>query len=545
MNPINNLLIYCSCFIPNSEDSWEHTASLFDKLSYAEFGNIQSIFDKESKNYSMLGVLFHQDFASDIDSTADRYTLFTESLKEKLTKSNGEVFIAYSSYKPMNIIEITKKKDPLDQVIIDFKNSMYDLAKNFKSFYFIDLDVIFNEKGHENIFDARNWYYAKMRLSLSGFKLMDKVVSQIIEKTRKANKKLLVLDCDNTLWGGVLGEVGFDKINIGNDGIGNAFIDFQKEIVRQNKQGILLAICSKNNEVDVLDVFENHSSMALNNSHIVAFKVNWKEKHKNIKEISEELSINLDSFVFWDDDPLERQKVKNFLPEVEVIEPPLEIEKWPKLLFENVSFSNILLTTEDKNRSDQYKSREEFIQRQKVAKDKFTFLKEVKIKPKLFDVSSDHISRAAQLTQKTNQFNFRTIRYTENELSKLISNERFIIKMCSVSDIFGDHGNVGLLILEKKNKNLFFLGSFILSCRILGRELESWILQSVLIQIKSMDVDFLEIEYLQTHKNKPAKNFLDNFKQFINTGSSNSDGGKNVNFILPSDHIYIDISDVY
>ena len=545
MNPINNLLIYCSCFIPNSEDSWEHTASLFDKLSYAEFGNIQSMFDKESKNYSMLGVLFHQDFASDIDSTTDRYILFTESLKEKLTKSNGEVFIAYSSYRPMNIIEITKKKDPLDQVIIDFKNSMYDLAENFKSFYFIDLDVIFNEKGHENIFDARNWYYAKMRLSLSGFKLMDKVVSQIIEKTRKANKKLLVLDCDNTLWGGVLGEGGFDKINIGNDGIGNAFIDFQKEIIRQNEQGILLAICSKNNEVDVQDVFEKHSSMALNNNHIVAFKVNWKEKHKNIKEISEELSINLDSFVFWDDDPLERQKVKNFLPEVEVIEPPLEIEKWPKLLFENVGFSNIHLTTEDKNKSDQYKSRKQFIQRQKVAKDKFAFLKEVKIKPKLFDVSSDHISRAAQLTQKTNQFNFRTIRYTENQLSKIISNERFIIKMCSVSDIFGDHGNVGLLILEKKNKNLFFLDSFILSCRILGRELESWILQSILIEIKNMDVDFLEIEYLQTHKNKPAKNFLDNFKQFIKTVSSNSHEEKNVNFILPSDHFHIDISDVY
>tara|TARA_B100001964_G_C14071523_1_gene526106 strand:- start:108 stop:965 length:858 start_codon:yes stop_codon:yes gene_type:complete len=285
--------------------------------------------------------------------------------------------------------------------------------------------------------------------------------------------------------------------------------------------------------------------MALNNGHIVAFKVNWKEKHKNIKEISEELSMNLDSFVFWDDDPLERQKVKNFLPEVEVIEPPLEIEKWPKLLFENISFSNIHLTTEDKNKNDQYKFREEFIQRHKVAKDKGAFLKEVKIKPKLFDVSSDHISRASQLTQKTNQFNFRTIRYTENELSKLMSNERFIIKMCSVSDIFGDHGNVGLLILEKKNKNLLFLDSFILSCRILGRELESWILQSMLIEIKKMDVDFLEIEYLQTHKNKPAKNFLDNFKQFIKADSSNNHEEKTVNFILPSDHVYIDISDVY
>jgi len=531
--------------MPNSEDSWEHTSSLFDKLSYAEFGNIQSMFDKENKNYSMLGLLFHQDFESDIDATTERYTFFTESLKEKLTKSNEEVFIAYSSYKPKNIIEITKKKDPLDQVVRDFKDSMYDLAEYFKSFYFIDLDVIFNEKGHENTFDARNWYFAKMRLSLSGFKLMDKVVAQIIERTRKANKKLLVLDCDNTLWGGVLGDVGFDKINIGNDGIGNAFIDFQKEIIRKNKQGILLAICSKNNEVDVLEVFEKHSSMALNNSHIVSFKINWKEKHKNIKEISEELSMNLDSFVFWDDDPLERQKVKNFLPEVEVIEPPLEIEKWPKLLFDNISFSNIHLTTEDKNKNDQYKYREEFIQRHKVAKDKGAFLKEVKIKPKLFDVSSDHISRAAQLTQKTNQFNFRTNRYTENELSKLMSNERFIIKMCSVSDIFGDHGNVGLLILEKKNKNLFFLDSFILSCRILGRELESWILQSILIEIKKMDVDFLEIEYLQTHKNKPAKNFLDNFKQFIKAGSSNNHEGKNVNFILPSDHVYIDISDVY
>ena len=500
---------------------------------------------KKTNDDSTLGILFHQDFESEIDTTTTRYELFAESLKGKLKQSTEEVFIAYSSYKPQNIIEITKKKDPLDEVIIDFKNSMYDLTENFKSFYFIDLDVIFNEKGYENIFDIRNWYHAKMRLSLNGFKLIDTVVSQIIERTRKANKKLLILDCDNTLWRGVLGEDGFDKINIGNDGIGNAFIDFQKEIIRQSKKGILLAICSKNDEREVLEVFEKHSSMALNKSHIVAFKVNWKEKHNNIKEISEELRLDLDSFVFWDDDPLEREKVKNFLPEVEVIEPPLEIEKWPKLLFENLSFSKIHVTTEDANTSDQYKARENFIQRKKTTKNKGTFLKEVKIKPKLFDISPDHISRAAQLTQKTNQFNFRTMRYTENELSKLLSNKKFIIKMCSVSDIFGDHGNVGLLILEKKNKDMFFLDSFILSCRILGRELESWILQSILIEIKKMDVDFLAIEYLQTHKNKPAKNFLDNFKQFIKAGSSNNHEGKNVNFILPSDHVYIDISDVY
>ena len=515
MNPINNLHIYCSCFIPNSEDSWQHTASLFDKLTYAEFGNIQSLFDKETNNYSSLGILFHQDFESEIGTTQSRYKLLAKSLKEKLNKSNGEIFIAYSSYKPKNIIEITKKKDPLDEVIIDFKNSMYDLADNFKSFYFIDLDVIFNEKGHENIFDVRNWYYAKMRLSLSGFKLIEKVVSQIIERTRTVNKKLLILDCDNTLWSGVLGEDGFDKINIGNDGIGNAFIDFQKEIIRQNKKGILVAICSKNDEGDVLEVFEKHSSMVLNKSHIVSFKVKWKEKHKNIREISEELSMDLDSFVFWDDDPLEREKIKNFLPEVEVIEPPLEIEKWPKLLFENPSFAKIQVTTEDKNKGDQYKSREEFIQRKKATKNKGAFLKKIKIKPKLFDVRSHHISRAAQLTQKTNQFNFRTFRYTENELSKLLSNEKFMVKMCSVSDIFGDHGNVGLLILEKKNKDLFFLDSFILSCRILGRELESWMLQSILIEIKNLDVKFIEIQYLQTDKNKPSKKFLDNFSQFI------------------------------
>lgn len=545
MNPINNLFIYCSSFLPNSQDSWKHTATLFENLSYAEYGNIQSLWDKETSNYSTLGILFHQDFEDGSDKTKTRYAHLSKGLKEKLHKSSGEVFIAYSSYKPKNIIEITKKKDPLDKVIMDFKNSMYDLAENFKSFYFIDLDVIFREKGYENIFDVRNWYYAKLRLSLTGFQLIDKVVSQIVEKTRKTNKKLLILDCDNTLWGGVLGDDGFEKIDIGNDGIGNAFIDFQKEIIRQNKKGILLAICSKNDEEDVLEVFEKHSSMVLKKSHMVSFKVNWTEKYKNIKEISDELSLDLDSFVFWDDDPLEREKVKNFLPEVEVIEPPLEIEKWPKLLFENLSFSKIEMTTEDKNKHDQYKSRLEFIQRKKAPKNKSTFLKEVKINPKLFDLSSDHISRAAQLTQKTNQFNFRTFRYTENELSKLLSNEKFIMKMCSVSDIFGDHGNVGLLILEKKNKDLFFLDSFILSCRILGRELESWMLQSTLVEIKNLGVNFLEIEYLKTDKNKPAKNFLGNFNQFIKSNSSTDNQGKNLQYIVPTDHVFLDINDIY
>jgi len=121
---------------------------------------------------------------------------------------------------------------------------------------------------------------------------------------------------------------------------------------------------------------------------------------------------------------------------------------------------------------------------------------------------------------------------------------REITKTGSVSDIFGDHGNVGLLILEKKNKDLFFLDSFILSCRILGRELESWMLQSILIEIKNLDVKFIEIQYLQTDKNKPSKNFLDNFSQFIKIDSTNHQG-KNVNYILPTDHVYLDINDVY
>ena len=223
------------------------------------------------------------------------------------------------------------------------------------------------------------------------------------------------MDCDNTLWGGILGEDGFDGIQIGQDGLGKAFYNFQKSILKLSRNGTLLAISSKNNDKDVERVFKKHSSMILKHKDIVSFKVNWKEKYLNIQEISQDLNIGLESVVFWDDNPLERQKIKNNLKDVTVIEPSKDPSNWQKELESLSIFDKLTITKEDK-KTNQYKIRAKFINNKNKIKDEIKYLKSIKLHPVLLKLNKSNIDRAVQMTQKTNQFNLRTKRYNLQNL---------------------------------------------------------------------------------------------------------------------------------
>ena len=385
-----------------------------------------------------------------------------------------------------------------------------NLKKKFTNFYSINLDEIFSNYGFLQIFDDRNWYVARCRFSELGLQKIINSLSEVITKIKQPLKKVLVLDCDNTLWGGVIGEDGIENLKLGTDGIGKIFSDFQKTILNLKKQGILLVLASKNNESDVLDVFKNHKSMILNIKDITAYKINWKSKSLNIREMANELGLGLDSFVFWDDNPIERAKMMKEIPEVTTINADENIHDWPSKLEKLNFFVNLKPSKEDKNKTHQYKKRFEFISEKKISKNENEDLKSIKLNPKIIKIDKSNISRASQLTLKTNQFNLRTARYGVNEIKTIISDKNNISFLICLKDLYGDHGNIGLIILKKLNNQTYFLDTFILSCRILGRHLETWIIKKIFDLIKKKQIGYLIGKYIPTKKNIVSKDILTN-----------------------------------
>jgi len=379
--------------------------------------------------------------------------------------------------------------------------------------YILNIDDLFSLHGLKNCFDERNYSLFRCRLSTLGLKLLSNKLSELIFGINNANKKVLLLDCDNTLWGGVIGEDGIEKIQLGQDGLGLAYTEFQKAIKKIQESGIIIALVSKNNSSDVMNVLENHKSMILKKKDIAAFKINWKEKSDNIRQLSKDLFLGLESFVFWDDNPIESNKVRNEISDIEVIEPEKDISYWSKQLLEYSGFSKFQVTKEDYVKTKQYKSRGIFLEKKKSSKNEITYLKKIKIKTKLISVENDNVDRASQLTQKTNQFNFNTKRYKIADIKKLKKNHLcFLVKL---SDIYGDHGIVSFFIL-KKDKEILIVDLFLMSCRIMGRYLENWILseiKKIAITNKKKDILF---EFIPTKKNKDLINIfikLNNLKK--------------------------------
>lgn len=356
------------------------------------------------------------------------------------------------------------------EILRDINLSCPDLV------YVVDVNACLN---NASIYSDRNWYSAHCRLAVGCLTFIRSCIDDIVNGYFIARKKILVLDCDNTIWGGVIGEDGISGIRLGGDGVGAVFKDFQKYIVDLNKEGVLLALSSKNEEFDVFNVLENHDECLIKKDHLVSIKVNWNEKSSNIIEISRDLDLSLGGFVFWDDNPIEREKVKKILPEVLVVDPPEDISDWPRYLRNMMVFDALNHTSDDAVKNQQYKARAKFVEGAKSASDIFEYLRSIKITPSLVHLNESNSLRAVQLCQKTNQYNLRTKRHTFNELYEMSSSLANSVFMFKVTDIYGDHGNVGLVALRKIDVNILFIDTFLMSCRVLGRELDKWIVSQI------------------------------------------------------------------
>lgn len=534
-----NILYASSSFLPDSNMYWKKIRNEATSLNFAEYGNIvHSLINLENYDSIIITIFFEDIHNSKNQNGID---LILKALIKSLAFGKPIYFSIGHNFNK-NYISSARYQDCENKKYNFFKENLYQLSSKNNNLFIIDLDKAFANHGHKNIYDMRNWYFSHMRISQEGINIIDNMIADIISRSISASKKVLILDCDNTLWGGVVGEDEIGGIAIGGDGLGHIFRDFQLVIKALKDDGIILALASKNEEKDVWNIFDNHNEMILKREDIVISKINWHEKSQNIKQIADELGLGLDSFVFWDDNPIEREKVKKSLPDVTVVEAPKEVYYWPEILSNLFEFSRFEITPEDISKSDQYKSRAKFNKAKKnINFDQSEFLKQINLKPSMANVNSSNLSRSAQLTQKTNQFNLRTQRYSETEIRKIMNNNNNQCFIFSAVDDFGDHGQIGLIII-KRNYDLgsAFLDTFLLSCRILGRNIELWMLQSILNELNENGIKTLEIEYIETERNGLVKDFLSkcdsNYQKIY-------DAGKKIN--LSTSNTIVDINNMY
>jgi len=367
-----------------------------------------------------------------------------------------------------------------------------------------------------NAISSQLWYLSKTPLHKNVFISAADACKSTINAFTGRSKKVLIVDLDDTLWGGIVGDDGIENLKIGgHDGIGEAFADFQMWIQRIKSWGVVLCICSKNDESIALEVFDKHSGMILKKSDFIKWKINWDDKAKNIAELVKELNVGMDSVVFLDDNPAERARVRNALPGILVPDMPDDKMEYPAFIRSLNCFNSTHISEEDQKRSELYKDE----QTRSDARVSFVsvdeWIKSLNIELNFEELNDLNLNRAEQLLNKTNQMNLRTRRLSKEELKNWSSQKDHWSYVVSVKDIFGDSGITGLLGFHITAEGNIFLDDFLMSCRVMGRKIEDQMLNFVIEKSKYFGSVKIVGEYLPTEKNKPVKDFFKEKKDII------------------------------
>jgi len=490
----------------------------------------QEILDPKSKLYSfspditflildvrsLLGDYFYFPYSI---SSAERKSFVKEKINELenlilqfKNNSNSKLVITnfnVPSYSPNGIIE-TKSEFGFHEMIHEINKLLKNIAKSQNSIYTYDFNQFVSKYGEQNIFDYKQFHIGDIQIAFNYIPYFVHELMSYVKPMFGINRKCIVLDLDNTLWGGVVGEDGFDGIELGQTSNGKAFVEFQKQLLSLWQQGIILAINSKNNFDDAMKVIRNHPDMILREKHFASIKINWDDKAQNLKQIADEINIGLNSIVFFDDDKLNQERIKQEFPEVLTIEIPNDPSQYSSILTNLNDFHVLQKTEEDTKRGEMYAQQRQRKQFENTVSNLDQFLKQLDIKVKIKKSNEFLIPRISQLTLKTNQFNLTTRRYQEEEISEFSKDENFEVGCVQVLDKFGDNGITGAYIV-KKNGTSWMLDTFLLSCRIIGRGVEDAMLSQILKDAKNNGVEEFKAEFIHTSKNKPAENFLSDF----------------------------------
>ena len=427
---------------------------------------------------------------------------FLDNSNSKLVITNFQIPV----YSPYGINE-QKEDFGMKQLVYEINNKIRHELKDQPLVFIYDFNEFIMKFGEYNVFNYQDYFFGDIKISIDYIPKFTDELLGYVNAVMGITKKCIVLDLDNTLWGGIIGEDGFDNIKLGDDAVGRSFVEFQKRLLALNQRGVILAVNSKNNFEDAMEVIKKHPSMILREDNFACMKINWDDKVTNLQEISKELNIGLDSMVFFDDDLINQEFVKTSLPEVLVVELPNDSSQFAQIITKMKEFDVLKITEEDVKRNEMYLVQKKRTELKNKIVDFDEFLKQMNIEVNVKKADSFTIPRISQLTLKTNQFNLTTKRYQQEEISSFSSDKDRIVECVQVSDKFGDNGITGVYIIEKKDSKEWIIDTFLLSCRIMGRKVEEAMLYQIIEKAKNLGIKKIKGKFIPTKKNKPAENF--------------------------------------
>lgn len=532
-SPKYNIGILSNVIINSLKDILEYQCLKNNINPTIEIGNYDNITQDSFtfKDKDLLIIFF--DSLNIIESVDDFFETITPEFYDSFfLKCKNELDIIFknlentssviiNSFSTSGLVSTPSSISKFENLVNDLNSYLRDnLPKNF---YIINIDKIFINSGLVNFIDYRFFHSSKAPYTIDFFKEYVSEIEYFLLKNNGKLKKAIIFDCDNTLWRGVLGEDGIDKIDMGVfSKNGKYYNKVQRIITYLSHKGIIIGLCSKNNENDVLEVFKTHKDIFLKEENIVIHKINWNDKATNLKEIAKELNIGLDSIIFVDDSSFEINLIKEHLPEVITIQVPTNIYLYPSFLLKYVyKYFNLDSTQDDLKKTAMYK--EQFLRAQE--KDKHVsidqYLTSLEIEITIEKDNINQVERLAQLTQKTNQFNLTTKRYTEVQMKNFILSKEYHVFSLTVKDKFGDNGITGLCIINQQNNSkgeLLFIDTLLMSCRIIGRNIEFEFVNSIINYFKKFNITEVHSVYIPSNKNEQVKDFYEkiNFKLISN-----------------------------
>lgn len=387
-----------------------------------------------------------------------------------------------------------------------FNYELMNLAQQIQNLFICDIAGLYQKLGRNYMFDAAVYTSTEMILSVDGVPYVAKQIVDIIAAAQGKFKKCLILDLDNTVWGGVVGDDGLEGIQLGHGlGIGKAFTEFQMWVKKLKNRGIIICICSKNDEDKAKEPFEKHPDMILRLEDIAVFMANWETKVDNIRAIQKILNIGFDSMVFLDDNPFERNIVRENIEGITVPELPEDPAEYLEFLYGQNLFETAAYSNADKDRTKQYQVEAKRVSLAKTFTNEADFLKSLNMVSTVEGFTKFNTPRVAQLSQRSNQFNLRTIRYTDADITSMADNPQIIDLSFTLEDKFGDNGLICVIIMKPKDEETLFIDTWFMSCRVLKRGMENFTLNTIVERAKAAGYKYIEGEYIQTAKNNMVK----------------------------------------
>lgn len=407
-------------------------------------------------------------------------------------------------FRPAEGIFDWQKRNGQSAAFREINERLASLPTEYPGVYLLDYEGLISETGRAGWHDEQNWAGTRLPVSAEALPRLAAEWLRFLHPLTGKTCKVLAVDLDDTLWGGIIGEDGMNGIRLGDDYPGVAFLNLQRAMLDLHQRGILLAICSKNNPADALEALEKHPAMVLRPGHFAAMRVNWNDKANNLREIAAELNIGLDAVAFLDDNPAERAWIRDQEPDVTVIELPDDPMDYARTLREAAIFERLTISAEDRERSRYYREQRQRNDLKREAVSVEDFYRSLSMTIEIAPVTAGSVPRVAQLTQKTNQFNLTTKRYSEQQIAAMAADPTWSMYSIAVRDRFGDNGITGVAIV-REGAAVHEIDTFLLSCRVIGRTIETAMLDHLARKAREGGVQTLAGDFLPTKRNSPAR----------------------------------------